>query len=185
MIYYIHGANSCPATFNYFKLKLPKHEFIDVSYNCHTSIMNTLDQIAKNIGDKEIDIIGHSLGGVIGIALSNRVNVRKLVSISSPFGGSVLASYLRWIFPSSLLNDIRPNSPLIREVLSTKINFPVLSFITTNGGSTLVKEPNDGVVSVASQKALKNTTQIEISTNHFVGLLLPEVADEIEKFLNL
>lgn len=184
--WYIHGANASPTSFSYIKQMLPDHDLRDVSYSCSVPVMKTITTLvarAKEEG-RPIRIISHSLGGIMALHLSfNAPNVEKIVTLGTPFGGSKIASLMRWLTPSQLFDDIHPQSGAVRTLFANKLAVPVRSIVTTGGKLPVFHEPNDGVVTVESQKALSGPEYIEISTNHFEVLLHPTTVDLIQEFL--
>lgn len=187
MIWYVHGANSSPTSFNFMKALLPHHEFKDFAYDCETPLPKTIDNFVEllKLEDETPDIISHSLGGVIALTSSKRVDVGKIVTMSSPFGGSKAASLFRWIAASQLLDDIHTHSSTMVELRRQAFDDSnILSFVTTGGGIFEgVSEPNDGVVTVDSQTSLKGPDYHYTDRNHFEVLLCPDVVEKIKTFM--
>lgn len=144
-----------------------------------------LDEVEDRMkDDSDAIIIGHSLGGVLSVALSQRCpQVKKVVTLGAPFGGSHIASVMRWLAPNSFMNDIYPQSRLLTGIRTKALTVPVFSIVTTGGRSPLIPEPNDGVVSVSSQRYLSGPQYVERNVNHFECLLDPETATMISEFL--
>jgi pimeloyl-ACP methyl ester carboxylesterase len=186
IIWYIHGAYSTSKAFNWLKDKLPPHEAVNINYSSFTPIWKVLDQLVEQAEkeDQPFDIIGHSLGGILTSAISQRTTKsRRAITMSSPFGGSRMAAWIQFMAPGSLLGDIQPFSSLLTEVRELGPGCPMLSFVTTGGASPLMLEPNDGVVTVRSQKALKGPQYIDRDVNHFEILLDPDTVNSIKNFL--
>jgi pimeloyl-ACP methyl ester carboxylesterase len=186
-VWYIHGASSTPRAFNWLHTKLPDHHRVDIKYGDH-EVGEIVPRLLKELKHSKgpVKIIGHSLGGVIGVALALRSKrVEKVFTISSPFGGSEVASYLRWFSFDPLLSHIHPRSGLIRSLQKKKLTTPVFSIVTTSGRFplSLVYPKNDGVVTVDSQVALAGPTYAELNLNHFEVLLAQETADYANEFL--
>lgn len=189
-IVYIHGANSSARSFRYFQKCLPEHEYLNIEYTVDTPLKSNIaeiqDLIQDRFSDENVSIVGHSLGGVIAIALHNTLEtLDRTITISAPFGGSKIVEYFRWICPRyQMFEDIKTTSPIIREIKQTPINKPVLSLVTTGGGNPLLGEANDGTVTVRSQKAIRGLNYINYDLNHFEVLLSNRVVDEIENFID-
>lgn len=186
-IWYIHGASSTFRAFNWLRSQLPRHNCVDISYGDHEvgDVLPRLEEQILNSPGK-INIIGHSLGGLIATALSLKTNkINKIFTISTPFGGSEVASYLRWISLDPLLTYIHPRSTLVRSVMSSKIQIPIKSIVTTSPRFPLsiCFPKNDGVVTYDSQTALKGPIYHELNLNHFEVLLAKETADYAKGFL--
>lgn len=186
-IAYIHGLNSSPTSFNYISAELPKHEAHLISYKSHQSLSASIIEVLQKLPkDQKLTLVAHSLGGVIAaiIAADFPDHVEKLVAISSPFKGSKAASTLRWI-PGSMrvFNDIVPQAPLIRRCRELELDVPTLSIITTGGHLQTSPEPNDSVVSVASQRGLRFGEKVELHATHFEVLLSDKAVDILKDFI--
>lgn len=181
-IWYIHGANSTPTSFNYVRSRLPQHDARLIRYDHARSVMGVVEMLVGDLAaaGEPVTLVGHSLGGVIAMVTAARAErVQNVVTMAAPLGGSQSASVMRWLTASPLLNDIEPNSPLITACrrLSPRITVPVLSVVTTAGGSSLLTGENDGVVTVESQTALKIPRYVRVPYNHFEVLLSDTVVD--------
>jgi len=184
LIWYIHGAASTPASFNWLKERLPLHDAVDVEYDNYSPLSDTIAYL-REAALKEtqpINIVGHSLGGVIAASVAQVAPIRKIVTMGTPFGGSFAASLMRWFMPTQLFRDICQQSPVISSLRANPPSTPIKSFVT-DSGLVVLGEATDGVVTVSSQKALKGPEYHSVSTNHFEVLLNPRVATEISKFL--
>lgn len=184
---YIHGLNSSHRTFTYLADELAYPKNILVDYDSRQRIEYSVDEVAHAIPkDTGVVLIGHSLGGVIAslIAARKLADVKKLVTISAPLGGSRAAIYARWVITGvPLLGDITPNSNVIREIASTPIAVPKLSIISTAGSLPSSFMPNDSVVSVESQKMLPGARHLEVKANHFEVMLHEQMVEGIRNFL--
>ncbi|RYD62074.1 MAG: alpha/beta fold hydrolase [Verrucomicrobiaceae bacterium] len=181
-IWYIHGASSTARSFNYIKSELPVHEFEDIEYTHAHPVTRVVDAVVARLESSPVPVtlIGHSLGGVIAVAASQRSqNVRNVVTMASPFGGSQVASLMRWISPSQLLDDIHPHSPLIRAVKRAKNRVHIMSIVTTGGGISLISGENDGVVTTESQTSILGPVYLRVPVNHFEVLLCRESVELI------
>lgn len=184
-IVWIPGLNSSNRSFNYIIACLPAHNAIKVDYDSHQPLQKSITQVLKQIpSDGEISIVGHSLGGVIGTLLSADDRVQELVTISSPLGGSKAANFVRWL-PGhpEVLHDITPRSPYIQHILMTPLSVPTLSIISTAGHLNTTSEPNDSVVTVASQIALPFGKKTRVQASHFEILLADETVKLIKKHI--
>jgi len=101
-IWYIHGANETATCFNYIKGELPDHTMCDIEYDYHAPLQSVIEKISKQLPKDNISIVGHSMGGIIAVALSqlNKQKIDKVVALASPFGGSESAHYLKYLFPT-------------------------------------------------------------------------------------
>jgi len=185
-IWYIHGANETATCFNYVKAKLPNHSMYDIEYDCHAPLQDTITKVNKQLPKDNISIIGHSLGGVIAVALSqrNKNKINKVVTLASPFGGSESAYYLKYIFPAyGLFKNVSSTNPYLQSISKTGAVVPTLNIIATTGYNPLSAARNDGVITIDCQRKLPKAIEIEVLHNHFEVLLADEVISLVYDFI--
>ena len=170
-IIYLHGLASTAKIFTHLHAKLPKHRATFIEYDSSASLEDILKSIEHQVPRTEpVNIIAHSLGGIVGKFLLMRhkdVKVDSLVSIATPFAGSETAARLRWFFPQfRILRDLNPRADVLKEIRDAKVpNFS--SIITTSGNLPFVVDANDGVVTLKSQRATTASNVVEVDANHF------------------
>lgn len=187
-IWYIHGANASPRSFSYIKQWLTKHDAVDIRYITDDPLICTLQDLEKRIKceSEMVHIVSHSLGGIIGVALAQRVpeKVFSVTTLATPFAGSSDATKALFIKPfDPFLMNASSLNPSIYQIKQTEIDVPLFKVITTGGGNTLMSEDNDGVVTVSSQRAYKNGEEKMVPLNHFEVLLSDDVARTISAFI--
>lgn len=189
-IWYIHGANCSSLSFAHFEKFLPKHNIHHIEYEPTNTISELLTQVSEALPiDKPISIIGHSLGGVLAVLISQHkqsvnFNIQKIVTLASPFGGSRAANILKWIHPEhKFLHDLSQYSDIIMTLQNKGAIVPTLNIISTAGSLPIMREPNDGIVSVASQRALDGAEKCELDVNHFEILLSSESIKLTKEFI--
>lgn len=200
-IIYLHGANSTSTSFNFIRYRMRENKVVDsVAYAPEYNPSMSMDQLIPELYGRmnpfhqkdPIFLVGHSLGGVIATLLTywnedvgpEKLNILGVVSIASPFGGSKAANFLKWMYPSyGLFDNVATNSPWIKLMSQKGAIVPTRTIITTAGNSPLIREDNDGVVSVKSQMALKNSEQVLLEHNHFEVLLSDFTAGHIAEFI--
>jgi len=191
-ILFIHGASSSPLSFNYIKQNLPEHNGLDFAYDSNDDIEDIIPRLIQvlQLSPKKLCVIAHSLGGVIATSASysdvlEALNIQlKLITISSPFSGSKAATYLKFLFPGyGLFGNVSTTNPVILGIQNEGAKWPTLNIISTGGDSPLLKEPNDGVISVSSQISLKKCTQKVHRINHFETLLSLDIIKDIKEFI--
>lgn len=186
-IAYIHGLNSSPGSFSYIVPKLTAHEPHLISYKSYQRLSESLVEVYEALPKGQpLTLVGHSLGGVIAtlIAAEHPELVEKLVVMSSPFKGSFAAHALRWLpggFP--VFRDVVPSGQHILKCQELNLDIPTLSIITTGGSMPTVPEPNDSVITIASQNGLCFGKKVEINATHFEVLLNPETVRIIDDFI--
>jgi len=187
-ILYLHGANMSDVGFTYIKSVLGKHKYVSPEYSIHTPLKNNIEEISNIVHKKfkkPVTIISHSLGGIIAVELYRAgLPIKKIVTLSTPFGGSTSADKLRWFYPAyQLFDDIRTNGGIIQRLKEFHVDIPMLSFITTAGHSPVIDGDNDGVVTIESQNILAGPEYVEVTLNHFEILLSESVAKQIKSFI--
>jgi pimeloyl-ACP methyl ester carboxylesterase len=133
-------------------------------------------------------IIGHSLGGIYALHIANMLpdKVIGAVTLSTPYGGCEVADFVKYLVPASrLLRDIGPRSEPIVSVNKLHVIHPWINLVSTIGNSSWIPIKNDGVVSIASMKYRKDMSIIDMPTNHYEIVLLPETVNIIKTRLGL
>lgn len=188
-IVYLHGFASSSKIFNHLKAQLPKHKITSIDYTSNLSVEDIFNQAKEQLPTEEVVLVCHSLGGIIGNLLCTRnapSNIIKLVTISTPFGGSPTANLMRWFYPSlKILSDLSPTSKIIKEISGkqSKPDCDFLSIISTGGHMPYIASSNDGVITLESQRKSKAKSVLEIEANHFEIVQDPKTIDEIKRFI--
>tara|TARA_Y100001933_G_C18867293_1_gene508469 strand:+ start:77 stop:673 length:597 start_codon:yes stop_codon:yes gene_type:complete len=142
----IHGLWNTSSIFKSLSLKLDKisydyyaptlkHQFGKISIRDLTNYLNQL--IIKKYGkDKEIDILGFSMGGIIGSYwlkyFYGYKRTKKFISVGSPHKGTLTAQLIPK-FPLKGISEMKINSKLLREIYSSDEflqNINCISFFT-------------------------------------------------------
>jgi pimeloyl-ACP methyl ester carboxylesterase len=140
-------------------------------------------------------VVAHSMGGLVAREvinhLGNSVGPITLVTISTPWLGHAAAAkgvqQAPVVAPSWY--DMSPGSPFLTSLLTTPLP-PDVAFtllFTYGGGSTFSRQPNDGVVTLASQLAPtaqhQATKVLGFDSSHSNVLRDAAVADELKRIL--
>ena len=180
---YIHGANATSESFNYIRNKIGSG--IDINYDSRNGFENNLKDMLAQLKDvKDLAFVAHSLGGVYALHIANALpdNVSGAVTISTPYGGAEVADYVQYFLPfSRLMRDIGPSSWAMRQADKIKIQHPWTNIVTVKGQSPFMHEPNDGVVTIASQQHHDDMELVEVEYNHYEVVLSDTVIDIIKK----
>ena len=118
---------------------------------CRKRVSDRLDAelgVANAKQTVEVDVIGQSLGGLIGAysalddpALGKRLNVNRLFTISSPLQGAKLATRVPWdVF--SIQRDCRPGNAIAKRLATTPITYELYSY-------TRLRDPTVGALYAA------------------------------------
>jgi pimeloyl-ACP methyl ester carboxylesterase len=184
---YIHGASATGESFNYIRSKI-KNKDIVINYDSHNGFENNLANM-KNQLDRLDDMffIAHSLGGIYALHLANIMpeQVHGAVTMSTPYGGAEVADYAKYFLPfSRLMRDIGPSSWAMKQADRIKIQHPWANVVTVTGQSPWMLAPNDGVVTISSQRAHPNMELIDVELNHYEVVLNDQVVDIIKQRIN-
>jgi pimeloyl-ACP methyl ester carboxylesterase len=183
-ILYIHGAFSSGLSFKRIQERLPKHEAMFAEYTVNQQLEEIVEQVGTIVKQHdELDIIAHSLGGIVGVAVAQQnENIRSIITLSTPFGGSKVADLLRWLSSHELYRSLHGQNVILRRLQKTPLHCKHRCIVTTVGNNPMMFEPNDGVVSLKSQTAVPHAEQIQVPLNHFEVLLSDTTLKLIKDF---
>jgi pimeloyl-ACP methyl ester carboxylesterase len=185
-IVYIHGANATSESFNYIRSKLGSG--IDVNYDSRNGFENNLKDMQDSLdGQTDLVFVAHSLGGIYSLHLANSMpeDVLGAITLSTPYGGAAVADYAKYFLPfSRLMRDIGPSSWAMKQADKIKIQHPWTNIVTVKGQSPFMHEPNDGVVTIASQRHHADMELIEVDFNHYEVVLSDVVVGLIQERVN-
>jgi len=185
-ILYVHGANSTKLSWAYIKPSLPEHNAYEFEYDTVAGVAVAVARLVEFLEsqDQEWTIVSHSLGGVISLfAAMETKKVKKIISLSTPYGGSKAATFLKYLRPNDrLFKDICSFGEFVTLVKEPTfaLPVPVKAISTFRNGSAFFNKPNDGVVTLDSQTALPGAEIKVFELNHFEVLMSREVAEEIK-----
>ena len=184
-IVYIHGAGASGGTFNYIREHLKHDDELIVEYSTIDGFENNLETMMRLLVDADnLFFICHSMGGIYAAHLASHFQEQTIgaVTMSTPYGGAGVADYAKYFLPfSRLLRDIGPNSRPMRLTNKLEIVHPWCNIVTTAGDSPWMVEPNDGVVTIASQKHRKDMEFYELELNHYEVVISKETVNIIKK----
>jgi pimeloyl-ACP methyl ester carboxylesterase len=123
----LHGMADNRSVFTLLRLGLRRRGFgrvTTLNYSVLTgdvrhaaaALAEEVEALVVETGYERIHIVGHSMGGVIARYYVTRLGgderVHTLVTLGSPHHGT----YLAYGWPSTLMRQLRPGSPLLREL---------------------------------------------------------------------
>jgi hypothetical protein len=82
------------------------------------------------------------------------------------------------------MRDIGPSSWAMKQANNIKIQHPWTNVVTVKGQSAFMHEPNDGVVTIASQKHHEDMELVEVDYNHYEVVLSEQVVGIIKERTN-
>lgn len=190
-VLFIHGAGASKKSFNWIvpQIECNAHFY---SYDMNTSNISSciadvhkeIDSISDLNTKRTVIVVGHSLGGLIAAGVANNPFVSKIVTISTPLGGILLAGLFGLFNTHSMTRDLLPYSAILTEVKNQVKAWkkPHKAIISTQGLPFLL-EQNDGVVQVNSQMAWDTPEYEKFNLNHFEVLMDDEVLKSIKEFI--
>lgn len=114
-------------------LKMGWHNIFSINYRTSTGsihrmtgdLQSRVDEILKATGAPQVDIVAHSLGGLVSRHFmcngDGRGKIRNLVTLGTPHQGTSRGKVLRCIPGSSLGEDLNQNSYFIQNLISTPV----------------------------------------------------------------
>jgi len=189
-IVFIHGAGCTSKSWNYIIEKLQPERYIALEYSIDESFNVNLSKMAHAFGhihDKKIFIVSHSMGGIYALNLYQmfRHRVVGALSMSTPYGGSRTADFVKYLYPSYVLfKDVGVKSKPILRCHNITLHIPWTQIVTTVGGVPWHNGANDGVVTLASQRHRDDMDYIEVEVSHHEVLVSSYVVDIIREKIN-
>jgi pimeloyl-ACP methyl ester carboxylesterase len=188
-VVWIHGANQSGLSFQYLRsLTRFKNELV-VEYDTANKFYNNLEMLSDEIKKFRgpYFIVGHSLGGLYALHLTQHVEIAGAVSISTPFAGSWTADWARFFVPTyQLFREVGRRSIPIRESQGIKLKVDWTQIVSTKGNVPYHGGQNDGVCTIKSMKSRKDMELIEVPHTHFEVMCSDLVAEIIlERYLKI
>ena len=177
-VIWIHGANQSSLSFKYLQTKTQFPNEILVNYSSMNRFEDNIEMIADTVAGKGPHfVIGHSMGGLYALHLTQYVRVVGGVSISTPFRGSSTADWAKYIVPSyPLFKDIGRRSDPVKRANEIELDVPWTQVVTTTGGVPYHNGPNDGVCTIASMEHRTDMTKIKVANTHYETMVSDSVA---------
>lgn len=185
-VIWIHGANQSSLSFEYLRSKTKFANEIMINYSSMNRFYDNLEDIISQVKGKGPHfVIGHSLGGLYALHLTQHVRISGGVSISTPFRGSSTADWAKYIVPSyPLFRDIGRRAPPVQGGDNIKLNIPWTQVVSTTGSVPYHNGPNDGVCTIASMTHRTDMEHIEVPHTHYEVVCSSVVADIITSAYN-
>jgi triacylglycerol esterase/lipase EstA (alpha/beta hydrolase family) len=183
-IFAIHGAFSTPAIFNYARTKIKSHQWQMFDYSDDINDFQQVCGRAIEAVTEPCHVIGHSMGGMIGLYLAGHWNVKSVTTIASPLDGLDVSMAQQYISRSSFIRELRRNGNFIHDLQRQAYLMPVQHIITTRGFNPYMFEENDGVVSLSSQRGWSAGEIHEIAANHAEIMQHDDCIKLIKKFIS-
>lgn len=177
----IPGAWSSPRIYQWLKQEISSVRWKFLELDNHAGGLTEIYQLAVK-HQEPCHVVGHSMGGLIALSLAGQPWVKSISTISTPVGGLDLNIFQVMFSRSRLMQEISSTSSFIETLTKRVITQPCQHLISTQGFNPWIYEPNDGVVTVRSQKAHAWGPQWMISANHCEIMLEPQTVKILENF---
>jgi pimeloyl-ACP methyl ester carboxylesterase len=187
LLVYIHGASATSESFNYIRQHIKGNELL-INYDSRNGFEKNLENMRALLSaQKNMFFICHSLGGIYALHLADLFSnqVSGAITLSTPYGGAEVADVAKYFLPySRLLKDIGPTSWAMKAARSIAIDKPWTNVVTTQGSAPWIPAPNDGVVTISSQRKREDIMDlIELDCNHYEVVLNDQVIEIIKERL--
>jgi pimeloyl-ACP methyl ester carboxylesterase len=180
----IHGAWSSSISFNYLrsKTKFKNWHFVDYNHQ-HDDWDSILGKSISALREPFI-VIGHSLGGMVALHMSQDTNCKGIITLASPLAGLDLNLIQMYLSRSSLISVVGKNSRQVREMQELRYeHIPVLHLIASRGYNPFIYEDNDGVLPLKVQTGWSCGEVCEISANHYEILQSDATVSAVTNFI--
>lgn len=178
----IHGAWSSSLSFNYLKSQIDPDQWTCVDYDYRDSWEDIINK-GKNVINSPYVVVGHSLGGIIGLHNTADPLCKGIITLASPIAGLDLNIIQQYFSRTSLVGKIAKGGKEIKRVHQFEYEKPVLHLVANKGHNPFMFESNDGVVSIAAQTSWSCGNIVKISANHHEILLSNDTVTAINNFM--
>jgi pimeloyl-ACP methyl ester carboxylesterase len=178
----IHGANASKISWNWIGSNLANSKRLSWGMMVHPE--KNLQAMEAELPKKCI-VVGHSMGGLYAWHLANRNPDRVVagISVATPWGGSIQAGFWKMFnFNIPWLQMLSRMEPWTAETRMIECAVPWTNVVTIHGFDLFGVGPNDGVVTVDSQRELFGPAkEIVLDYGHNEVLQSPELLEIIKQ----
>jgi pimeloyl-ACP methyl ester carboxylesterase len=180
-VVWIHGANQSSLSFEYLRHVCDFDREYLINYTSSNRFHHNLEKMQHELADFDaVFVVGHSMGGLYGVHLTQTANIIGGVSISTPFAGSSTADWARYVMPTyPLFKDVGRRSAPVLQAQRIQLNIPWTQIISTAGSVPYHNSANDGVVTLESMSSRNDVKNITVDHNHYEVMCSRTVADII------
>lgn len=191
----IHGYKSASSSWTYHRKRLEEAGFKNIFTINLGSVANTIQEyaqivndkvieIAKNVGNKAIAVIGHSMGGLVASWWATSVAPENMVSdvitLGTPFKGTKWAKY----GSGECAVQMIPGSNFLKELNEKIVNSSKTRFYCLSSNADPVILPNDSALPVMEKQKGKFKTHTFEDMGHIQYMISDKVIDKEIKYLN-
>lgn len=181
-VVWIHGANQTSLSFKYLRDKCNFGKEYLIDYSSMNRFYHNLENMVEELKDiGPVFVVGHSLGGLYGLHLTQHIDVVGGVSVSTPFRGSSTADWAKYMVPSyPLFKDIGRKALPVQDSFKIYLEIPWTQIVSTTGSVPYHNGPNDGVVTLASMEHRMDMEKIRVEHTHYEVMCSDRVAELIQ-----
>ena len=181
----IHGAWSSSISFNYIKSKTKAKDWYCVDYDHRVNAYEDILAMSIGVMREPYVAIGHSLGGMIALHMSQDTLCKGIITLASPLAGLDLNLIQLYMSRASLISKISNSSRHVREIHDLNYDhLPVLHLIANKGFNPFIYESNDGVLPLKVQTGWTCGEVAEISANHYEILQSDATVSAVKNFIS-
>ncbi len=180
----VHGAGATELSWESVSRHFPN--CVKPTYSILDNFKKIMSDVESSLNDQDTYVVvGHSFGGIVAYHLAQKYpNIRKGISIATPWGGSTMAQLGSYVWlDNQFFKNVGRYENHIKITRTKAVPVPWLNIITVRG---IFGNSNDGVVTVASQRELyhENVYYYEVPYSHNEVLMAPYLVDLIKSFLD-
>lgn len=177
----IHGAHQSNVTFEYLRHALPAFRYINIEWSITNGFAKNLEEMTTALESAgPVFIVGHSMGGIYAAHLSQRVNCVGGSAISTPWGGSKTADWVKYIAPSyPIYHEVATKSRFIVEARNFKLPGRWTNYVSTAGNVPGMGGDNDCVLTLDSMTARKDIYTKYIKATHYEIVMATELVHSV------
>jgi len=179
----IHGANQTRLSFEYIRHALPCFQYINIEWNAFGNFYeNTEEMINVLDGSGPVYIVGHSMGGIYAAHIAASVDCIGGSTISTPWGGSRAADWIKYLTPSyKLYYDVGTKGAPVLEAQAAALPGRWTNYISTAGNVPGMGDSNDCVLTISSMTKREDIYNVYIDATHYEILMSPKMIHSIGK----
>lgn len=196
-IIYIHGANASSDNFNYYILKLPKHNILRIDYSMEDDPFDIVENVKlrkqREFSGQKVHLIGHSFGGLIAswYASVYSKDVKNLFTLATPWQGTPVARIFGYFWRNAkVFQNTKPGAEVLALLQEKAFKGNHYNIVCTRGANPVAGlggKANDGMITCDSQSATPpkfiNTENTFIEAGHSEVLLNNNVTDILQKII--
>ena len=143
-----------------------------------------IDQLQKCITG-ECHVIGHSMGGILGLWLGENLAVKSITTIATPLDGLDITIIQSMLTRSPYVKEMAHGSKFLKHIHNQSYYMPVQHIVSTKGYNPFIYEESDGIVTMRSQRGWSVGDIHDIPANHAEVMMHDETIGLVKRFIDL